>query len=244
MATTVNDPSDPRLAPYRDLKDRRLAREGGRFIVEGEHLVRRLLASDFEAESVLVTERRAERFLADAPGECPVYVVPEELLEGLVGFHFHRGVMACGLRRRGPTLGALLASASERSLLVVCPDVNNAENLGAILRVSAAFGADGILLGESCCDPFARRAIRVSMGAVFSVPITQSEGLAADLASLRERWGFERIAAVLDETATPLRNVARPGRAALLLGGEADGLSGQWLALCDRRVTIPMSRVV
>ncbi len=114
--------------------------------------------------------------------------------------------------------------------------------MGLIFRVAAGLGADGLLLGPQCCDPFSRRCLRVSMGAVLEAPYRKSEDLAADLAALGDRWKIEMLAALLDDRAIALDRVEWPRRAAVLLGNEFDGLGGPWLEFCERRITIPMAR--
>ncbi len=114
------------------------------------------------------------------------------------------------------------------------------ENLGAILRLSGAFGVDAVLLGPDCPNPFSRRVLRVSMGAGFALPIVEADDLEAELAALAEQWGCERWATVLDPAAEPLAQLTRPARLALLLGSEGHGLTERWIAQTDRRVTIPM----
>ena len=241
--------ADPRLAPYRNLKDRDLAREGGRFLAEGEHVVRRLLASNLRTESVLLAERRAEEIAPLVPDGVAVYVVPDGLVREIIGFAFHSGVIAVGVRPPSPTIDDVMARAVERGrhdsddrlTLVICPEIANAENLGALMRIAAAFGADAMVLGERSCDPYFRQAVRVSMGAVFRLPIVRSRDVIRDMIALRERWGVELVATVVgDDCAEPLATAAREPRLGLLFGNEAQGLSSEQVAACDRRVTIPM----
>jgi len=233
---------DPRVACYRDLKGR-TARGEDLFVTEGRLLTRRLLESRFDVQSILLAGQFVEEFepLAAARGAA-LYQAEAGLLRDLVGFPFHLGVLGCA--RRGPrrplTDLADRLDAGGPMTLVVCPHTANRENLGSVFRSAGAFGADAVLLGPPCCDPFSRRCLRCSMGAVLSVPVIHPGDLAADLNALRSRWGFELWAAVLDEHADLLSRRARPDRVALLLGNEFDGLQALWLDLCDRRVTIPM----
>ncbi len=232
---------DPRIAAYRNLRDRTLRGEGI-FVAEGTLLVHRLLASTFAAESVLAAERYAAEFARAVPAAVPLYVASEALLREIVGFDFHRGALAAGRRRPQSSVSELVEDlpAGRNTHLIVLPEVTKPENLGLIVRSAAALGVDGVVLGERCCDPLSRRTLRLSMGAVLQVPMARSVDLAADLVLLRQRFGFERIAAVLDPAAEPLPVVRWPARTALLFGNEFDGLSDKWLGLCDRRVTIPM----
>jgi tRNA G18 (ribose-2'-O)-methylase SpoU len=230
---------DPRLAAYRNLKDRELAREGRRFLAEGEQLVRRLIASDFPVESVLISERCAGRLSGIVPAGVPLFILPETEVHRVIGFKFHSGILACGVRKAGPSLEEALP-AGEKMTVVVCPETSNAENLGALVRISAALGADAMVLGPQCCDPFWRQSVRVSMGSVFTLPLVQSDDLLRDLQRLRSQWNCELIATVADSSAQPLNTARFSRRRALLFGNEAQGLPDELISLCDRRVTIPM----
>jgi tRNA G18 (ribose-2'-O)-methylase SpoU len=236
----LTDLSDPRLALYRNLKDRELAAQGDLFVCEGLLVVQRLLRSQYPCLSVLCAERKVGAVLPDARPETPVYVVPDALLHDVVGFKFHTGALAVGRRLpRGP-LEAVLPKR-EGLTLVVLPHTNNLENVGSIARISAAFGVDAMILGEECCDPFYRQSLRVSMGTMFSLPLHRSEDLKRDLVALRDGYGVQLAATVLDPEAEPLAGAGRPGRVALLFGSEAEGLPGDYLEICSRRLTIPMS---
>jgi tRNA G18 (ribose-2'-O)-methylase SpoU len=136
----VSSIHDPRLDPYRALKDRELARDGDRFIAEGELVVRRLLGSDYPVESVLLAERRAERLAPLVPEHVPVYVAPEELLRPIIGYKFQSGVIAVGRRKPQILLEQLPALRNQRVTLMICPETASAQNMGALIRISAAFG--------------------------------------------------------------------------------------------------------
>jgi len=174
------------------------------------------------------------------PADVPVYVISQELMNGILGLKFHSGIMACGRRKPRATIDQVVPKDRDRLTLVICPDISNVENIGAMVRLSAGFGADAIILGERCHDPFWRQSVRVSMGTIFTLPLVQSDNLLHDLRRLRREWGIELIATVLDASAEPLENAKRKPRMALLFGGEAQGLERQYVDACDRRVTIPM----
>jgi tRNA G18 (ribose-2'-O)-methylase SpoU len=230
----ISEADDPRVAEYGRLKERWLNAEGGRFVAESERVVRRLIESGLGVHSVLLTAPRLAT-LADALGGAfPVYLAPQELLDRIAGFHVHRGCLAVGAR---PGAGAIPAGARR---LVVLEDLTDVDNLGAIARHAAAFGADALVLSPRCADPFYRKAIRVSLGAVFTLPIVRLARWPDDLRAWRAD-GIELVGAVLEPGATPLARFGPPARAALLFGAEGPGLSLAARALCDHRVTIPMS---
>ena len=236
----IDDLDDPRLAMYRQLKATNLTRDSGQFVVEGETLFGRLLASAFPVVSVLVTDRHLSSVAPRVPEGVPLYVVPQSRIEALVGFHFHRGVLACGGRRPWPSAVELARAAGRRAAFVVCPHVDNPENLGAIVRIADVLGADAVLASVHCPDPLSRRVLRVSMGTALRVPVIARDDLADEIGRLRREFGFETIATVVDPTAEPLSAIRRPDRLALFLGSEGHGLGPDWLALCDRSLTIPM----
>ena len=241
MLIPVDSLDDPRIAPYRNLKDRELACQGERFIAEGEWVVRRLLAGPVAADSLLLADHRAAEIGPLASPALPVYVAPGELVSRVVGYRFHSGVLGCGRRPAPVRLASVAADWPARVTLVGLPEVSNTENMGGLLRISAAFGANAVLLGPRCCDPFYRQSVRVSMGTIFKLTLIHSTDLLADLARLRDRCQVQLIATVLDKQAEPLARANRPERVALLFGNEAQGLPADIVAACDRRVTIPMN---
>jgi tRNA G18 (ribose-2'-O)-methylase SpoU len=235
----VDSIDDPRIWPYRDLAQRNLTRQSRRFIAEGEKVVERLLASSFEVESILCEPDYADRYATPLAAETPIYVASHELLMATLGFRFHRGIVACGRRQPRTDISQLLNDLQPRATIVVCPNVEDPTNLGSIIRSTAAFGCDAIVLGSKCADPFSRRVLRVSMGAALHLPILESSDLSADLHRLKLA-DFELVAAVLDSAVEPLSTARQTARLALMLGSEGHGLSAQWLAMAQRRVTIPM----
>jgi tRNA G18 (ribose-2'-O)-methylase SpoU len=242
----VTDADDPRLADYRALKERHLNAVSGRFVAESERVVRRLLASSLGVCSLLATpprlraledalEARAGTEAADFPvADFPIYVASQEVLDAIAGFHVHRGCLAIGER---PATRALPAAARG---VVVLEDLVDVDNLGGIARNAAAFGADALVLSPRCADPFYRKAIRVSLGAVFDLPVVRLARWPEDLDVLR-KLGFSLVASVLSPGATPLPRFRPPPRWALLLGAEGPGLSPEAVLRCHHSVTIPMS---
>ncbi|MBI3862039.1 MAG: RNA methyltransferase [Planctomycetia bacterium] len=231
-----------RLDLYRDLKDAQPL-DSGVFIAEGEKLVRRLLASPCRTKSILCTAA-ARTELADCiPPETPVYVATTAIIKRLVGFKFHRGVLAAGMPPANRTLQSILdqpATGCGRSLVVACPEIRDPANLGSIIRSAAAFGAACVVAGHRGTAPFSRRVLRTSMGAVLNLPIVLTDEWDCTV-DLLHRHGYETIATVLDSNAEALANAALPERVAVLLGNEDSGLPNDLVARCQRRVGIPMA---
>lgn len=225
-AIRIKDPADPRIAAYRDIRERDLVGREGRFVAEGKVVLAALFAGGlFEAESLLVAENRLEGLagtLAAAPGDLPVYVAAPAVMDAIAGFPIHRGILAIGRRRAPEMADDLLGTLPRRATLVVLVGLANHDNVGAIFRNAAAFGADAVLLDETSCDPLYRKAIRVSVGAALKVPFARG-GDAAGLVETVQRHGFETIA-LSPSGREDIRSIGRGERVALVLGTEGTGL--------------------
>jgi len=239
----ITDADDPRLADYRDLRDvelrKHLEASEGLFLAEGEKVVRRAVEGGFAVRSFLMAPRWLDGLADVLDGtRAPCYVVTEELAERVSGFHVHRGALASLERQPLPSVESVLAGA--RTVLVL-EDVVDHTNVGATFRSAAALGVDAVLLSPRCADPLYRRAIKVAMGAVFSVPYARIEHWYDALSQLREE-GFTTVALALTDDAVELEEaVAGVDRLALVMGTEGHGLSDRWLTTSDVRAVIPMA---
>ena len=229
------------------------------FVAEGRLAVAALLASSYETLSLLVDDRKAAtaaQLIGAAEGAgARVYLAPRAVMAATAGFDLHRGVVAVGRRPRPSparaVLDAALASAaagSGRAVVVVAEGLNDHENLGALFRNVAAFGAGGVLLDPHCADPLYRRCVRVSLGHVLRVPFARLAPFPAGLASLRS-GGMALVALTPrpgdDVPVIPLAHLAstlgKGSAVALLVGAEGPGLSDAALAEATVRARIPMA---
>jgi tRNA G18 (ribose-2'-O)-methylase SpoU len=237
----ITDPSDPRVADYRSLRDAelRMRYEGqaGVFIAEGPNVVRELLTSRYPTRSLLLDPRRAAELAPEVPDGIPVYVAERETLYEIVAFRAHQGALACGDRLPVREASEVIAGADR---LVVLDAMNDHENMGAVFRTARALGADGVLLGPRCADPLYRRSVRVSMGHVLHLPHAPLEALPGSLARLRAA-GLRTVALTPDPAAPDIGALDRGERLALLLGAEGPGLDGDTIAAADLRARIPMA---
>jgi tRNA G18 (ribose-2'-O)-methylase SpoU len=243
---TITDAADPRLSDYVRLRDvslrRHLESEQGLFIAEGAKVIRRAIEAGYRPRSFLLAERWLDGMwdvLARWP-TTPVYVVTEDLAEQVTGFHVHRGALASLHRELRYGVDELLALHR----LVVLEDIVDHTNVGAILRNAAGLGWDGALLSPRAADPLYRRSIKVSMGAVFSLPWARVDDWRAAPQMLTEA-GFITVALSLAPDAIELRQFAASitpqTRVAMMLGTEGAGLSKRWSDGATARVRIPMS---
>jgi tRNA G18 (ribose-2'-O)-methylase SpoU len=236
----ISDRGDPRIAPFVSVRERDLTGgTDGRFIVEGKVALEILLTrSRFEIDCLFLCETRLEPLsdlLAQCAPDIPIYVASQALMDEIVGFPIHRGVLACA--KKGASLSLDAFQGSKR--LLVLNQISNHDNVGAAFRNAAAFGADGVILDAGSCDPLYRKSIRVSSGASLWLPFHHA-GVGLDQVQSLQSAGFEVWAMTPNEKAEPLQSCDRPDKLAILLGAEGPGLPECLIKAC-KSVRIPMS---
>lgn len=252
----VTDPHDERLADYTRLTDVALRAKHepakGLYIAESSTVIRRAVAAGHRPRSFLMGERwlpdlagLLEEVGAGDDGDVPVYVGEPDVLEGITGFHLHRGALAAMHRPPLASVHELLAGArggAGARRVAVLEDVVDHTNVGAVFRSAAGLGVDAVLVSPRCADPLYRRSVRVSMGTVFQVPWTRLDSWPGGLDDLRAD-GFVVAALALADDAVTLDALAAapPERLAMVLGTEGDGLSRAAVAAADVVVRIPMA---
>jgi tRNA G18 (ribose-2'-O)-methylase SpoU len=259
VLVSVADAADPRLRDFVRLRDVHLRKSleaaHGLFIAEGEKVIRRAVAAGHPVRAFLMAERWVAS-LADvlAGVDAPAYVVDDATAEAVTGFAVHRGALAAMERLPLPAVADVIAGViagitaaagphrhpGGACRVLVLEDLIDHGNVGAIFRCAAALGVRAVILSPRCADPLYRRAVKVSMGAVFAVPYARMTNWYDGLAELRDA-GFKLLALTPDQSAVPLGGAPMVDRVALLLGTEGDGLSSRWLHEADEAVCIPMS---
>ena len=238
----ISDPDDPRLAPYRAIRERDLVGREGQFIAEGTVVLEVLLAaSRHRPVSLLLSERRAGGLLAKLerlPAEIPVYSAPDEIIAQIAGFQVHRGVLALGQSTALEGAEAALAALPDRALILVLIGIANHDNMGGLFRNAAAFGVDLVLLDATSCDPLYRKAIRVSVGGALLVPFARIAP-GTDIPALLAQHALPALA-LSPAGETCLQELPAMARAALILGAEGPGLPAEILAR-SRTLRIPMA---
>lgn len=243
MLRKIHDLDAPALKAYRTLRRPEEHLREGLFIAEGEKVAVRLFESGFEVISVLLTPSwlEAHRPLIERLRPAPeVFVAEKDLVESIVGFPLHQGIMALGRVPAPLTTEEILTPAARPWMLVALDGLANAENVGVLVRNAVAFGATAVAAGETSSSPYLRRAVRNSMGNVFRIPVLHPASLSAWLEDLRDDHGVRIIAADADADATPLPACDLRGDLCLVFGSEGSGLRPEVLARCHERVFIPM----
>jgi tRNA G18 (ribose-2'-O)-methylase SpoU len=242
--TPIDDPADPRIAMYREPRDGRI-RRAGLFLAEGRLVVRRLLEGFALSTRSILATRAALDDLQDilrARPPAQIYEASARTIRGVVGFKFHRGCLALGEEGPPTPAAAIIEPQGPRTVLAL-EDLADPDNVGAVFRNAAAFGAAGVLLSSGCADPLSRKAIRVSMGATLTMPLARADWRDG-LGGLRAA-GYTMVALTPHPEAQAIDAVAVHGvasrRVALLLGAEGAGLSEESRRAADLCARIPMA---
>ncbi|HSE41956.1 MAG TPA: RNA methyltransferase [Acidobacteriota bacterium] len=239
MAIEVTTLDIPELEPYRTLRRPEEHWQRKIFVAEGEKVVRRLLQSKLHIVSFLMTHAWKEQLFPENTKEiAPVYVASKELLETIVGFPLHQGIMAVA---QMPAPGSFKKFLHKKKdfLLVGLDRITSSENVGVIVRSCAAFGVDAIILDRTTSSPWLRRAVRSSMGGIFHVPVFQVKDLAEELNGLKQTHGFS-VKAAHPAGSEHLKSSSLKGNVIVVFGSEAAGLSEGVLAQADEKIRIPM----
>ncbi len=258
------DPGDPRLDPYRAVRDADLRGRDGLCCVETARVVRRFLAACARARAAgpaawdalacvprsVLCDRRTLPQLAHvidalcgsaapgAPAPLDVLVAEDaDAVTAISGYALHSGALAIGERRPEPGPGALTPLGGT---LAACDGIVHTDNVGAIFRNAASFGIAGVLLSPGSSDPLLRKTVRVAMGRVFDVPWARAADWPGALWDL-QRSGWRIVAAEDAPGALPVAEVSPRDRTVIVFGAEAAGVRAEILERADAVARIPMS---
>ncbi len=234
--------SNPLIKSLKSLERKKARAQTGLFLAEGARLVEQGLGQGWQAETVVIAADLAGRpqmealaRRAEARG-ARVVIAPERLMTAITHKDNAQSVVAA-FRQRHLTLDDLTLPAQRPALFIALYEARDPGNLGTILRTADCAGATGVVLLETCCDPYSFEAVRASMGSVFDVPFATAGFDAFD--TWRRAQGLSMTAASVNGA---LRHDAAPlgGPAILLMGNEQAGLPQAAEAACDTLALIPM----
>jgi len=233
------------LEPYLTLRRPEEHYVQGIFVAEGDKVVRRLLQTDIPLVSLLLTPEwlgKLQTVFVERLSNVTVYLADKKLLHQIVGFDLHQGVMAVARIPSRPDIFEWIATRRNSCFLVAFDGLNNAVNIGVMVRNAAAFGVEGIIVGPNSSHPYLRRAVRNSMGAIFHLPIFELQDLVAGLQKLKSLDDWRLLAADVSGE-LPIEVANFEGNICLIFGNEEKGISHEVKNICDARISIPMPPV-
>jgi tRNA G18 (ribose-2'-O)-methylase SpoU len=243
----IDDPTDTRLDPYRNLRHEDVLRRGPLFIAEGRLVVKRLLQSQYSTASILAEQLRLAELESLVDEATPIYLVSQELIREVAGFNFHRGLLACGQRLRFHSIESLVEHCmvdeqGNGTLALAAISLNDLENLGSLLRTAAALGIFNIVLNSQTADPLCRRVLRVSMGAALKMRYFDLTDPIGWFEANQQSRHWQTIATTLAPDSIRLDEAARGNECKMIvMGNEGDGLPEAIQQACTIRAKIPMA---
>lgn len=238
----ITDTADVALNPYLRLTEAELRKskeyELGLFIAESPKVIRVALERGYSPISILCERKHITGDASDIIAQCPetpIFTADRDILASITGYTLTRGVLCAMKRRPLPSLQNICENAG---LVAVIQSVSDTTNIGAIFRSASAMGVDSVILSSDACDPLNRRAVRVSMGTVFTIPWTFSSKPIAELRQI----GFKTAALALCDDSISLddKRLKETTKLAVIFGTEGDGLPRSVIAEADYVVKIPM----
>jgi len=232
----INDPADERIAEFVSIRERDLTGRTNRFIAEGTVVLNAVLAAGakarFSFDKLFILEKRLaglEGLLQQLPAEVPVYTANRQVMDQVTGFAMHRGVLAVGRHSPPANLETFLAGLPDKSLLLACIGIANHDNMGSIFRNAGVFGADGVVIDQTSCDPLYRKSIRVSVGAALRVPFCRTDN-ATRMVQMLQNAGFE-VYGLSPAGSADIANLQPKDKVALIVGTEGPGLGPEILEI-------------
>ncbi|MBP7055899.1 MAG: RNA methyltransferase [Candidatus Omnitrophica bacterium] len=242
--TIVDNPEDTRISAYRSLKGKELEREGI-FISEGEKVVQAMIDNHFGAVSCLAAREAIARYMpilnALKKTGAKVYLADNSVIEEIIGFRFHRGIMAIGRCPKKRSITGETKNTAGSSLFVALNSVNDPQNVGLIARNAAAFGIEALIVDNSTYDPYYRKAVRVSMGTIFGLKVFYEDDMLSSITWLKNKLGVRIVAASAAKSAKDIKGLEAKGAACIIFGNEDKGISSELLRISDDKIRIPIS---
>ena len=226
----ISSRDNPRVKRWARLaQDARFRKAERRALVEGPHLVAALLDAGLTPLDLLVSEEKiddpeTQRLIKRAG------IIPQELsqnvFKAIADTETPQGIAA--------EIEIPAAKETSKGACVFLEGIQDAGNVGAIIRSAAAFGVASIVLDRACADPWSPKVLRAGMGGHFSLTIAVSE----DLSQLLSTFAGKLLCTVPKE-GVALKDADLSGRVGWVFGSEGKGISAQALKEADLRITIP-----
>jgi len=230
----ITDTNLPEINIYHQLRDNAFTKDNS-FIADSPKVVNLLLETDITVKSILATQEYYDTYgqLIEHMNIPKLYLADKEVMEEIVGHTLHHNVMMHAIRP------APLPLESLGNHIIMLDEISSTQNIGSIARSAAALGVNSYLLPHQGPHPYARRAVRVSMGHIGLMHYHLYKDITETIKTLQS-LGYKIYAAEVTEDSTPLSQVKVADKWVLLMGHEGKGIAKEILEICDEVVTIEM----
>lgn len=215
-------------------------------IIEGRNAVTEALRAGTAIDKIYIARGETDAALGHIAGTARdrgIVVVDcdRRKLDAMSATHAHQGVIAVAAVREYAGVDDILNAAREKGeppLIVVCDELSDPHNLGAVIRTAECAGAHGVIIPKRRSAGLTAVVAKTSAGAVSYVPVARVSNLTACLKELKEAGVWVYGAAM--DGATSLYRADLKGPAAIVIGSEGTGMSRLVAEQCDFTVSIPM----
>ncbi len=234
----IDNPDDQRLSHYKNLRSTPDSHITDKvFIVEGKLNVLKLLNSELEALSLLITEQfyiaNYKLIKSKNLTETQIYIAEKNITTNIIGFKHHSGIMAIAKQPEETEIDNM------GNYIIAFNRINNSENTGSIIRNAVAFGIDTLIFDKFSSHPFLRRSVRVSMGAIFKLKYKSIENFTESIPQLKN-LNYSIVSIELNEQSIPIDEYKPPSKAIIFFGNEGKGIDDKILNLSDVILSIPI----
>lgn len=221
----------------KSLSAKKARMEHGCFLVEGVKSVQEVLSSSAPIRLLAVSENAQEKCrpltqLAQARG-MDVFVIADSLFAAACDTKTPEGILCVVEIPGGQDFPA------RDGVYLYCDRVSDPGNAGTLIRCADAVGAAGVVFSAGCVDIYSPKVVRATMGSLFHLPVC--DGADTGFLTRMKQHGYCLLAGALTDTAADYRTVPYPDKTVIIIGNEANGVSGEVLALCDSAVIIPIT---
>jgi len=240
----IREYSQSAIDDFRSLKGRGGHFKKGLFIAEGEKVVQKVLESKLDIASAYMTEehfKNLQNLFENRSDKTDIFLASKVEMEEIIGYHLHQGVMLAVRIPKNRELSEVVAEWKSPWTAIALDGIADAENMGAIIRNAAAFGAKAVIVDEKSCNPYLRRSVRVSMGMIVDVEIIFAEDLTIALQNIGSISPVRLIGAALSAESIHLAQISAEGNTILVFGSEGWGLRKEVAAACEVLARIPMA---
>jgi len=228
----IESKENPEIKKLKRLAEKSAREKEGLFVIEGERLVFDAIKNGAEIESVYLDED----FKLDKDLGAKVFKLSKKLFKSVSQTQTPQGIMAAVKIKKAAFSDLKI---KDKSLVVVCENLQDPGNLGTIIRTADSAGACGVILTKGCVDLYNPKVVRSTMSSIFNLPIVFSKTIDESISYLK-KVGFLVIGGHLSEKTQDFYSLNLRQKCAFIIGNEGAGLSDTAAGLCDKLVKIPM----
>ncbi len=247
--TIITSRNNPQILSAAKLQDKKHRREMGCFFFEGKKLLIEARAAGVKLEKVFVTESAYETYadLLSSP-DFDLFVVTDAVYDKISAEKSPEGIFCLAKPLDNLNFYHIIDIGSSQfpsiinteEKILICDGIRDPGNLGTIIRTANALGFERLVLSDDCADVYNPKTVRAAMGALFRLPIDQTDNICGYIAYLQRR-GYDVRAAALTASAEPLGSRAVTKSTVFVIGNEGHGLSEETIDACQGAVIIPMA---